>query len=207
MLTTGFHSSLLYLDREFVAARYEIFSGLSPQSQITKTQGKKAGAAITVFSAEVSAVETRTFPVSSLEMLVSVMPSLQTEPALDPKVFQSSMRSALGWVDATLGTMAAFPSKGMPGTPEYERGEEQTCFTLQGRSMKLALITTPDYFVSGLDALLKMQKVLLRTLTVRVRALVRVIAAQNYTDHWIAVPYVMYEPSDAERLEFDGTRR
>ena len=65
LLTTDLHSSLVYLDRDFIASRYEIVSGLSPESQITKTHGKKAGGSIPVFSAEISAVETRTFPIST----------------------------------------------------------------------------------------------------------------------------------------------
>jgi hypothetical protein len=194
MLTAELHSSLVYLDRDFIAGKYELVSGQSPSSQITKTQGKKAGAAIPIFSAEVSAVETRTFPISTLEMLATVMSLISAEGDLDPSTFKRDTRSQVGWVTGKLGTMSAKPSKGVPGTPTYEAGEEQGCFTLQHGSLKLALIATPDYFASGLDALIKMHKVLLRDLTMPVRAFVRVIPAQNYTDHWIAIPYVMYEP-------------
>lgn len=193
MLTTELHSSLVYLDRDFIAGKYEILSGQSPSSQITKTQSKKAGAAIPIFSAEVSAIETRTFPISTLEMLATVMPIIKDEVEIDQSMFRKDMPSQIGWVTATLGTLTARPSKGVQGTTTYERGEEQGCFTLQHDSLKLALITTPDYFVSGLDALLKMHKVLLRDLTMPVRAFVRIIAAQNYMDNWIAIPYVMYE--------------
>ncbi|MDP3227582.1 MAG: hypothetical protein Q8N13_06355 [Acidovorax sp.] len=192
MLTSDLFSSLVYLDRDFIAGIYEITTGLSPQSQITKAQSKKAGASIPVFSAEISAVETRTFPVSTLEMLACTMPALQAEPSLDAGDFEPGMSSKVGWVDATLGTVTAFSSYGVPGEPGYMKGEEQGCFTLRG-NMSLTLITTPDYFVSGLDALLKMHKVLLRDLTIPVRALVRVVAAQNYTDDWIAVPYLICE--------------
>jgi hypothetical protein len=195
LLTTQLYSSLVYLDRDFVAGKYEIISGQSPSSQITKTQGKKAGAAIPVFSAEVSAVETRSFPISTLEMLAAVIPTIREEGDIDPSTFRRDMPSRVGWVTATLGTLTARPSKGAQGTPTYEQGDEQGCFTLQSGSVELALITTPDYFVSGLDALLKMHKVLLRDLTMPVRAFVRVIAAQNYMDDWIAIPYVMHEHS------------
>lgn len=196
LLTADLHSSLVYLDRDFVAGKYEIVSGQSPSSQITKTLGKKAGAGIPVFSAEVSAVETRSFSISTLEMLATVMPSIQAEGDLDPSTFKRNMPSCVGWVNATLGTLTAKSSKGKQGTPTYEECEEQGCFTLQRGPIKLALITTPDYFVSGLDALLKMHKVLLRDLTTPVRAFVRVIAAQNYMDDWVAIPYVMYEQSN-----------
>ena len=197
MLTADLHASLVYLDRDFIAARYEIASGQSPASQLTKTQGKKAGASIPLFSAEVSAIETRTFPVSTLEMLAVVMKGLHDEPEIDPARFKKAMPSRLCWFDATLGTVTAFPSSGMPGTPQYEKGETQGCFTLHSSAAKLAVITTPDYFVSGLDALLKMHKVLLRDMTIPVRALVRVMAAQTYMDEWIAIPYVMYERREA----------
>lgn len=192
MLTNDLFSSLVYLDRDFIAGRYEIATGVSAHSQITKSQSKKAGASIPVFSAEVSAVETRTFPVSTLEMLALTMSSLQAAPTLNPTTFRPGMQSTIGWLDATLGTVTAIPSTGIPGTDSYERGEEQGCFTLRG-SARLLLITTPDYFVSGLDALLKMHKLLVRDLTMPVRALVRVLAAQSYTDDWIAVPYLIQE--------------
>ena len=196
-LTNDLHASLVYLDRDFVAGRYEIVSGTSPASQITKTQGKKAGGSIPVFSAEISAVETRTFPISTLEMLANVLPTLADEPDIASKDFKIGMHSQVGWIDATLQTLTAKTSTGLKGTPGYKEGEEQGCFALHGSAAKLALITTPEYFSSGLDALLKMHKVLLRDLSMPVRALVRVIAAQNYMDEWIAIPYVMYERRDA----------
>lgn len=196
MITTELHSSLVYLDRDFIASRYEILSGLSSASQITKTQGKKAGGAIPIFSAEVSAVETRTFSISTLEMLANILSTLEDEPVLRSKDFRAGMHSKIGWIDATLQTLTAAPSTGLKGTSNYQQGEEQGCFALHGSEIKLALIITPEYFSSGLDVLLKMHKVLLRDLTTPVRALVRVIAAQNYMDEWIAIPYVMYERRD-----------
>lgn len=197
MLTTDLHSSLIYLDRDYIAGRYEILSGQSPSTQIIKTQGKKAGGAIPIFSAEISAVETRTFSISTLEMLANVLPTLSEQPEITSKSFKAGMHSQVGWIDAKLQTLTATPSSGVKGTPNYREGEQQACFALHGSTTKLALITTPEYFSSGLDALLKMHKVLLRDMSAPVRALVRVIAAQNYMDEWIAIPYVMYERSDA----------
>lgn len=194
LLTTDLQDSLIYVDRDFLAGRYEILSGISPQSQVTKTQGKKAGGAIPVFSAEVSAIETRSFPISSLDMLATVLPDLKRQTNLDPKAFHRGMKSKLGWVDGVLATLTVSKSWKKAGTDEYEDGEEQGYFTLQrGREVQLALITSPDYFVSGMDTLLKMHKVATKDVAIPVRALVRVLAAQSYADSWIAVPYVMLE--------------
>lgn len=196
MLTTELHTSLVYLDRDYVSGKYELVSGRSPSSQITKSQATKAGAAIPIFSAEVSAVETRTFPISSLEMLATVMPVLDQEKYLVPNTFQKGMVSKTGWVDAKLATLIASKSHGQPGSENSEKRQEQGYFTLEHEQLKLALITTPDYFVSGLDALTKMQHVLIRDLAIPVRAFVRVIAAQSYVDQWIAIPYLIYERRD-----------
>lgn len=193
MLTTELYSNLIYLDRDYVAGKYELVSGQSPSSQITKSQAKKAGAALPIFSAEVSAVETRTFPISTLEMLATVMPALDQEEDLSSKEFRKGMPSKIGWVSGELATLVVSKSKGQPGSVDYEKGEEQGYFMLEGDQLKLALITTPDYFVSGLDALTKMQHVLVRDLAIPVRAFVRVIAAQSYVNQWIAIPYVIYE--------------
>ncbi|MFI8615914.1 hypothetical protein ACIGHN_10445 [Acidovorax sp. NPDC077693] len=192
MLSSKLYSSLVYLDRDYIAGKYEITTGLSPQSQITKAQGKKAGASIPVFSAEVSATETRTFPVSTLEMLSRVLPELENEPKLHPGLFSPAMTSKIGWLQGTLGTVTAFSSVGNIGTEGHSKSNEQGCFTLHG-DVSVTMITTPDYFISGLDALLKMHKILLRDLKMPVRALVRVLAAKNYTDDWITIPYLIYE--------------
>ncbi len=83
------HKSLIYLDREYIADHYEVATGQSPDTTITSSQGKKAGAAIPVFSAEVSAQETRSFKLSTLGMLAHAWESLIAEPDLDSSKFAS----------------------------------------------------------------------------------------------------------------------
>ncbi|WP_128106558.1 hypothetical protein [Azoarcus sp. DN11] len=73
------HKSLVYLDRDYIADLYEVTTGKSPSTTITKNQGKKAGAVIPVFSADVSAQETRSFKVSTLGMLAQTWGALSAE--------------------------------------------------------------------------------------------------------------------------------
>lgn len=193
MLTEELHSSLIYLDRDFVAGKYEILSGQSASSQITLAQGKKAAAGIPVFSAEVSVIETRSYPISTLEMLDTVLPSLSKDGDIDPSALKEGMTSQFGWVTSTLSTLTAKQKGAMPGSSTDERGEVLGCFTLRSGFPKLTLITTPDYFVSGMDALLKMHKVLVGDISIPIRAYVRIIAAKTVADDWIAIPYVMHE--------------
>lgn len=198
MLTTELLASLVYVDREFVTGRYEIASGESPSTQFTKTQSKKAGAGIQVFSAEISALETRTFGLSSLEMISAVLPTLQDEPSLVAAHFERRMHSKQGWVEGFLSTLTVAPSTRNLQTGEETKGPEQAYFTLDNKAgLKLAFITTPDYFSSGLEALAKAHKVLTTSLDIPVRAYVRVLAAQAHLDQWIAIPLLMLERRDA----------
>lgn len=197
MLTNDLLASLVYVDREFVTGRYEIISGQSPSTQFTKTQSKKAGAGIQVFSAEISALETRSFGLSSLEMLAAVLPTLQDEPSLAASSFKRRMSSKHGWVEGFLSTLTVAPSTRNLQTGEETKGPEQAYFTLDsGVGLKLAFITTQDYFCSGIDTLAKAHKVLTTSLEIPVRAFVRVIAAQAHLDQWIAVPLLILERQD-----------
>lgn len=186
--------SLVYLDRDFISRTYEIVTGVSPETLITKNQGKKAGAGIPVFSAEISASETRTFPVSTLRMLEDVHSNLRTEPALGIDQFNSGMRSMVGWVSGELTTVAVSSTKQDRVTNEHTTLSSATYFSIRGaHGLSLALITTPDYFDSGLDTLAKIHETLLKELSIPVRALVRVIAAKSYMNQWVAVPLVVLE--------------
>lgn len=191
MLTNKQLSQLVYFDREFISARYEIFTGQSSLTQITRAEGLQAGMKIPIFNAGASTMETKSFAISTLEMLDLLTPGLRNEVELNSAKFNLDMPSMTGWVKGTLSALRVKETNGKGDS----LSEPQSCFTLRnGSSLNLALITTPDYFVSGLDAFTKMQGALLRDLSIPVRALVRVIAAQNHTNQWIAVPYLMVEP-------------
>ena len=57
----------------------------------------------------------------------------------------------------------------------------------------LSLITTPEYFVSGLGTLVKLQKTVLEEMSIPIRAYVRVVAAHDHFKQWIAIPLVLIE--------------
>ena len=63
----------------------------------------------------------------------------------------------------------------------------------QSRTSNLSLITTPEYFMSGLGTLVKLQKTVLKEMSIPVRAFVRVFAAQDHMKQWVAVPLVILE--------------
>jgi hypothetical protein len=190
--------STLYLDKDFIADLYEVVSGQSPSTMITKNQSKKAGAAIPVFSAEVSAQEIRSFPVSTFSMLSTTLQSLKEEAVLDAGTFKSGMTSKYGWIEGELTVFKVSSTVQRHETGVSETLAEGEFFQLRQKSgVDLALITTPEYFSFGLNNFLKMQKTLLKEMSLPVKAYIRVMAAQSHTRQWIAVPLVILERRDA----------
>lgn len=192
-MRTGFHKSLIYLDREYIADLYEVKTNQSPDTTITTSQSKKAGAAIPVFSAEVSAQETRSFKLSTLGMLDYAWESLNAEPDLDSSKFAPKMHSQYGWFNGELTVYKVNSSlQRSDGTKEV-LAESEHFQIRQSPTSSLSLITTPEYFLSGIGTMVKLQKTVLKEMSIPVRAFVRVFAAQDHMKQWVALPLVMLE--------------
>ncbi len=187
------HKSLIYLDREYIADFYEVATGQSPETTISSSQGKKAGASIPVFSAEVSAQETRSFKISTLGMLAHAWESINTEPDVDFSNFSLEMRSQYGWCNGELSVYKVKTSVSRSDGTSDVLAESEHFQIQQSPESSLSLITTPEYFVSGLGALVKLQKTVLKKMSIPVRAFVRVFAAQDHAKQWVAVPLVILE--------------
>ena len=200
---------LIYLDRDFISGAYEEITGNAPTTQITKNEGKNAGAKIPFFSAGLSAAETKTFSVSSLGMLRELLPKLETAETLTKDSFGNRKPSRIGWIE---GEFSIFKvevkemGKSHDQLSRISRGGVQfhnpivaseTYFGIHGATgLKLALVTTADYFASGLNALTNLYATVLEETTIPVRALVRVIASRSTFNEWIAIPLVILEPAN-----------
>lgn len=185
---------LLYLDRDYVSGAYEALTGTSSKTQITKTEGKKAGAGIPVFSAEISAGETRSFSISSVAMLQEVLPKLDSLPYLPTEGVDRGECSAVNWVE---GEMSVF----MINLRRKEAHEEKDRIVASEKyfgirrpdGLKLALLATPEYFSSGLDAFTRLYETVLGPHKFSVRALVRAYPASTDFKEGIVVPLVILE--------------
>lgn len=186
------HRKLIYLDRDYIADFYEVTTGESPSTTVTKNQSKKAGATIPVFSAEVSAQETRSYKVSTLEMLALTWDKLNAEPDIDSTKFASEMTSRYGWFEGELSVYQA-KSSTQRGGEAHVTAESEHFHIRQSPTSALSLITTPEYFLSGLGTLVKLQKTVLKEMSIPIRAYVRVMAAHDYFKQWIAIPLVLLE--------------
>jgi hypothetical protein len=196
---------LVYLDRDFISGAYEEQTGRAPTTQITKTEGMNAGAKIPFFSAGLSAGESRTFAVSTLGMLRELLPSLEEIQSLTCKAVGSKKKSTTGWITGELSIFKVEVNEQgknhdqlsqKPMLPIHYHNPivaSETYFAIHGGGLKLALITTPDYFSSGLNALTKLYETVLEETTIPVTALVRVMASRSTFNEWIGVPLVILE--------------
>lgn len=202
---------LIYLDRDFITGAYEEIKGEAPTTQITKHEGMTAGAKVLLFSAGVSAVETKTFAVSSLGMLRALMPDLELAPNLSSKSMSQKSSSAIGWITGHLTifkvevTRQGKEHNQLPKTserrtlpsPYKQTVASETYFAIHNQDgLKLALVTTADYFSSGLNTLTSLYETVLCETSIPVRALVKVISSRSTFDEWIGIPMVILEQSN-----------
>jgi len=196
MTPTQTLEQILYLDRDFISSFYECTSGVAATTHFTRQEGKKAGAQIPIFSAELSAVEIKSYSLSSLKMLEASLTALDRYPAFENN--QGTSTSQYAWIE---GKLSAAVSR---RTGKDSDGKElvlayESYFTLrQDNGKALALITVENYFASGVNALCRLQTTILKDLSLSVRALVRALPSSTHFEHRLAIPLVMMElQSDA----------
>ena len=188
---------LIYLDRDYVAGIFEADTGTPSMTQITKTEGKKAGAAFPVFSAEISAGETRTFSLSSTAMLKKVMPRLKDFPALPTTGVGAGARSMVGWVEGEMSVFVINLRRREP-PDNYEKvvASEKYFGIHSADGLKVALLSTPEYFSSSLGSFTRLYETVLGPHKFAVRALVRALPASTDFKEHIVVPLVIVEADE-----------
>ena len=198
--------SLIYLDREYISNFYEIYEGKSPDTEIVRTETIKAGVSIPLFSGGAASTESKKYTISSLQMLQRVLPKLEVFGQVEHSQIQLGKHSITGWVEGNFTVERTVKKQsekrefsGRPHRPNlvipYDPViGEQTYFGISfGNQGSLALITSPEYFVSGFDAFIKLSEVVLDRLNIPVRALVRIYSANTEFGQWLATPLYIYE--------------
>ena len=182
---------LLYLDRDFVSSLYECISGEAAATHFTRQEGKKAGAQIPIFSAELSAIEIKSYSVSSLKMLEASLSVLDQYPVLADG--DDNTASQYAWVEGKLSAAVSRRTKKDGDGAEVVLASESYFIIRPETGRALALITTENYFSSGVGALSRLQTTILKDLTLSVRALVRALPSSTHFEHCLAIPLVIME--------------
>ena len=186
-------NGLVYLDKDFIADRYEAWTGSQAATTIMRAQGGKAGASLLPFSAEVSTQETRSYTRSTVGLLAELWPRLAELPAANPCNYAERSHTEHGWLRGTLSTFQV-RNKTLKDGQEIVTAQSSH-FQLRdpewGRHIDL--ITTPDYFSSGFNALLPLQMTLLSKFALPVCMYLRLLPAKDHAENWIAVPLLVME--------------
>jgi len=195
---------LLYLDNGFISSYYELVTGKSSETKITRTEGFNASVNIPLFGGGASSVESRTYSVSTGKMLLETYERLIKYPNFLNKDVDFGLPPLIRWIQGSLSIFSVIVRReeytvtliGKPKGTEQPKGEkiigEETYFgihTLDG--LKFALVTSADYFVEGLDVFAKLNNTVLNRIDIPVNALIRIFPAASSFEEWISCPLVI----------------
>lgn len=201
----GIFESLIYLDKDYISAKYEEISNFSPITSITKTEGINAGIRIPILSAGASSIESKTYTISTNTMLSNVIDDLNIIGDFSIYKHAIGQKSKIAWVSGSLSVAKVKISQKthtstIIGAPKKndnlatENVAEQTFFKIStSDNTKFALITSPDYFSSGIDSFQSLLGTVVHQVDIPVRALVRVFSSKSAFDEWIASPLIILE--------------
>lgn len=196
---------LIYLDSEFISNLYEAEFDCSPQTQITRSEGMQASASIAFFSGGGNSSESRTYGISSLEMLDKLKERISKYPDFSSLNYKMDSPSSYCWIKGFLGISKITVTRsthtvtlvGRPTTPnkDLKNGPigEEAFFSFKSGEHKFALSPTDHYFTSGIAALKGLTHLVIDRLSIPSTALVRVFSANTAFGEWIATPLVIYD--------------
>jgi hypothetical protein len=180
---------LVYLDKEYISEKYEEVTGYTPETLITKTEGLNAGVKIPILSAGASSVESKSYKLSTRAMLPSITESLTKLNEFSSAEHSPGKTSNVVWVSGRL-----FVSKVEVTRSATDERTEHYYFKVSTKDEStFALITSDDYFSSGIDAFRELQGNIIEFIDMPVRALLRVYPAHSAFGEWIATPFIIFE--------------
>ena len=174
----------MYLDLEIVSRKFEEKFGADPQAKFTKQEGGSAAIKAFFANAGISTKESRTYSITSRQMLHSLWDQLVTGyPEFDK--FENYKGTKLLWMSGNL-TLGEW-RKDKSTEPGYEffqlkKGEERTVF-----------LANESYFAAGFSRMLSASEVLKVNIGIPVICLARVMWYADQAQNYVACPYVVIE--------------
>lgn len=205
MQETGIFESLIYLDKEYISAKYEEITGYTPDTLITKTEGLNAGIRIPILSAGASSIESKSYRLSTSAMLSAILGELLTLSEFSSSDHALGKRSKVAWVVGNLFvsqvkvtrakhtvTIVGKP-KETDGATKEQVAEENYFKISASDKASFALITSADYFSSGIDSFRDLLGSVVHLVDIPVRALLRIYPSKSAFEEWIATPLIIIE--------------
>lgn len=175
---------LIYLDLEFISRKHEEYTGLDPEQKITKSDKASAGIKAVFASAGVSTTESRSYSITSRQMLDKVWEKLEINYN-DIEDFENYKGTRIGWIKGTV-TIAEWRNK-----DGSEKGYEY--YQLNHEGENTAFLTNEDYFSAGFSKILSASSALKGNIKIPVRCLARYFWHVDDAKNYVACPYVIVE--------------
>ena len=195
---------LIYLDTDFVSRLYEDEKGVSTKTTIIRSQTLEASASIALFSGGGSTMESRSYEISSTQMLSEIRKRLEKYEDFEAESFKKDSPSAYFWVDGVLTiskikvtrTHSTITLAGPPKSNEQPSKQivgEEAYFCIKGGDFRFALSASDQFFVPGVAAFKGMAHIAIKQLGLPCRALIRVFSAETNAKEWLATPLIIYD--------------
>lgn len=180
-------TKLIYLDADFISSKYEEIRKVSPETQFAKTEGMKADGGLPILKAGIHSQETKTFKLSSLEMLREIYDDLESYPHFQPKKFKNYEGTQTVWIEGQL-TVSAWQSPGESDESAYKLFEIKA-----DGDVDYSLLLQPESFSSNIGGLLGTSLALRANIGIPVRVLGRVLYLVEDISSFVTCPYLIVE--------------
>jgi len=177
---------LVYLDLEFISRKFEEIFGVDPATKVTRQLGASAGIKAFFANGGITTQESRTYSVTSREMLRRLWTHLN-EHYEKFTAFENYQGTKLVWVAGNL-TVGEWKQRGKE-LPGYEY------FELKHAGDRTALLTQQSYFAAGFAQVLHASPALKGNIGIPVRCLARIMWHVKDAKNYVACPYVIAEES------------
>lgn len=179
--------NLIYLDVEFVALKYEEITGNAPSSQLTRTEGMKAGLGIPVLSAGVHTQETRSYQLSSLGMLKKIWRDLEKYLSFDKNIHTTIEKPQIFWVQGHI-TVSTWSNP-------KDKDENYTYFQMldDKDNTDFSLVTKGEYTSSGYDSLFEISPAIQNNINIPVSALIKIMYYSTVGKSFVSTPFLIVE--------------
>jgi hypothetical protein len=140
---------LIYLDADFISSAYEEIKEVSPTTSFTKMEAVGAEGGLPFLKADLRTQESKTFSLSSIQMLKAIHDDLEAFPKFQPDTFNNDLGSQVAWIEGRLSS-GRWQGSNNPEDSAYHLF--QLTANDDGRYF---LVSQPEYFLSNIGALLR----------------------------------------------------
>lgn len=179
---------LIYSDPNFIALAFEQATKESPKTQISTSSSFAPRLSAGVFSVAATVQESKTFSISTFQMLAIVRDIIEGYPEFDSASFDTSTATETSWIAGTL-TIGEWTSK----TNGTTTGKTQVFQIITSEGPSHTLVVQTELFSAGIGLLTQMDSIVTHGMDIPVIVLGRVLFRNPLANDYTTSPYLIIE--------------